>query len=76
MATLGNHCTDDNVGKRLMQRDNKSGTSLRDSQQKKPYSKPALVKFGSVRNATGGSTFINIDQFCGSSGNGIEDCFR
>ena len=41
-----------------------------------PYSKPVLTKLGSVRNLTGGSTFINLDQFCGSSGNGIEDCFR
>lgn len=43
---------------------------------KKPYSKPLLICFGSVRNMTGGSTFVNIDQFCGSAGNGFEDCFR
>lgn len=44
--------------------------------KKKPYSKPSLTVFGSVRNLTGGSTFLRIDQFCGSSGNGFEDCFR
>lgn len=43
---------------------------------KRPYDAPKLTRHGSVRNMTGGSTFLNFDQFCGGSTNGIEDCFN